>query len=237
MAIWNPWHGCHKIGEGCANCYTFKGDKKRGVDTNIITKTDMFYAPIELDKNGEYKIKTGKYMFMCFSSDFLIEEADHWRGECFEIIKKRSDLHFHFLTKRIERLKDVIPEDWKDGYDNVTVGVSVSTQKEVDIRIKSLIESPVKHKDIVLQPLIEEVNIEAYLPYVDNVIVGGEYGEGARDFNYDWVLSIRDQCVKHQTNFTFRQCGTHFIKDDKRYKLKYNELTKQAKKANINYKG
>lgn len=21
MIIWNPWHGCHKISEGCEHCY------------------------------------------------------------------------------------------------------------------------------------------------------------------------------------------------------------------------
>ncbi|MFR1499226.1 MAG: DUF5131 family protein, partial [Monoglobus pectinilyticus] len=23
---WNPWHGCHKISAGCANCYMFRSD-------------------------------------------------------------------------------------------------------------------------------------------------------------------------------------------------------------------
>ncbi|MBQ2628769.1 MAG: DUF5131 family protein [Kiritimatiellae bacterium] len=21
MIIWNPWHGCHKVSEGCQHCY------------------------------------------------------------------------------------------------------------------------------------------------------------------------------------------------------------------------
>jgi len=82
------------------------------------------------------------------------------------VIKERSDLHFLFLTKRIDRFDKCKPDDWFEGYDNVTIGVSVSNQK---------------------------------------------------------------------TPFTFRQCATYFIKDGKEYKLKYNELSKQAKKANIDY--
>ena len=23
MIIWNPWHGCHKVSEGCAHCYMY----------------------------------------------------------------------------------------------------------------------------------------------------------------------------------------------------------------------
>ena len=79
MAMWNPWRGCHRYSEGCRFCYIHKGDAKRGVDTNLITKTDKFDAPIARKKNGEYKMKAG-LAYVCFSSDFLLEDADPWRG-------------------------------------------------------------------------------------------------------------------------------------------------------------
>ena len=103
MAIWNPWRGCHRHSTGCKFCYIYKGDYKKGIDTNIIKKTEKFYAPIE-KKRGDYKIKSGQIVYLCFSSDFLIEDADKWRTECWEMIRERSDLHFIFLTKRIERM-------------------------------------------------------------------------------------------------------------------------------------
>ena len=28
--IWNPWHGCVKVSEGCAHCYMYYLDKVRG---------------------------------------------------------------------------------------------------------------------------------------------------------------------------------------------------------------
>ena len=28
--IWNPWHGCKKCSEGCANCYMYFLDAQRG---------------------------------------------------------------------------------------------------------------------------------------------------------------------------------------------------------------
>ena len=82
MAIWNPWRGCHRKSEGCMHCYIHKGDAKRGVDTSLIIKTDKFDAPIARKKNGEYKIKSGSIVYVCFQSDFLIAEADKWRSEC-----------------------------------------------------------------------------------------------------------------------------------------------------------
>lgn len=27
MVVWNPWHGCHKISPGCANCYVYRRDE------------------------------------------------------------------------------------------------------------------------------------------------------------------------------------------------------------------
>lgn len=235
MANWNPWRGCHKVSVGCENCYIHLGDKKRKVDTNIITKTNDFFKPIEKTKTGQYKIKPNRKVYVCFSSDFLLEEADSWRDECWKMIKERSDLNFLFLTKRIDRFEKCKPDDWKDGYDNVTIGVSVSDQSTGDYNLSILDKLPIKHKNIICQPLLEEVNIESYLTGIELVIVGGEYGMNARPFNYDWVLSIRQQCINQLTPFKFRQCGTYFIKDNKQYKLKYNELSKQAKKANIDY--
>lgn len=40
------------------------------------------------NKNGEYKMKSGKLVYVCFSSDFLIEDADVWRDECWKMIIK-----------------------------------------------------------------------------------------------------------------------------------------------------
>ena len=71
MARWDPWRGCHRYSEGCKYCYIHKGDARRGTDTNQIVKTNKFYLPIEKDKKGEYKIKSGQLVYLCFSSDFF----------------------------------------------------------------------------------------------------------------------------------------------------------------------
>ena len=95
MARWDPWRGCHRYSEGCKFCYIHKGDARRGVDTNLVTKTDNFDAPIARKKNGEYKMKAG-LAYVCFSSDFLLEDADLWRGECWDMIRERQDCQFFF---------------------------------------------------------------------------------------------------------------------------------------------
>ena len=132
--VWNSWRGCKRYSEGCKHCYIHKGDLKRGINTEEIVKTKDFYKPIERLKNGNYKMKSG-LCYLCFQSDFLIEEADEWRNEVFKMIKERSDCQFLFLTKRIDRFLKCIPDDWNDGYDNVIVSCTIENQKQADYRL------------------------------------------------------------------------------------------------------
>lgn len=235
MGMWNPWRGCRKHSEGCKYCYIHKGDLKRGIDTSIIIKTDKFYAPIEKNKNGEYKIKSGGTVYVCFSSDFLIEDADEWRKECWDMIRERKDLHFIFLTKRIERFLQCIPADWGNEYENITVGCTIENQDMANKRLAIFDTLPIKHKNIIAQPLIEKIDIEKHLKGVELVVVGGEQDNNARPLDYNWVLNIREQCKRQRVRFEFRQCGTYFIKDGKTLKLSPYILHSEAKKMNINF--
>lgn len=238
MAVWNPWRGCHRCSEGCKYCYIHKGDAKRGVDTEIIEKNKNFYAPtlkyVRGEKAGQYKMPGDQIVYVCFQSDFLIEEADEWRTDCWKIMKERSDLQFLFLTKRIDRFEKCIPDDWGGGYENVIVGCTVCNQKEVDYKLGIFDRLPIKHKDIILQPMLEQVDISAHLDGIDLVEVGGESDRNARTLDYDWVLDVRRQCIDAGVKFAFRQCGSRFVKDGVMYKLNPYQLMEQAKKANIN---
>ena len=234
MAMWNPWRGCKKCSEGCLHCYIHKGDSKRGVDTNHIVKTNDFYKPVEKLKNGNYKMKAG-VVYLCFSTDFLIEEADPWRQECWDMIRQRQDCTFLFLTKRIERFTSCVPDDWGDGYDNVVVCCTVETQKNADQRLSLFNRLPIRHRCITAQPLLEQIQIEPYLDDIELVVVGGESDHLARPFDYAWALDLREQCIRKNVSFEFRQCGTHFIKDGKAYNLPTKVLCSQAKKAGIDH--
>ena len=234
MAVWNPWRGCKRCSEGCLHCYIHKGDAKRNVNTNDIVKTKDFEKPIVKLKNGNYKMKSGT-VYLCFTTDFLIEEADAWRDDCWKMMKERGDCTFLFLTKRIDRFMTCIPDDWGDGYENVMVGCTVENQKNADYKLGIFKDLPIKHKCITAQPLLEDIDIEKYLDGIELVVVGGESDYHARPLDYAWVLNIRKQCVNKNVSFEFRQCGTYFIKDGKQYKLQTKDLMSQARKANINY--
>ena len=195
MAMWNPWRGCKKCSEGCLHCYIHKGDAKRGIETSHIVKTKDFYKPTQKIKNGNYKTKAG-LIYLCFSTDFLIEEADTWRQECWQMIKERSDCTFLFLTKRIDRFMKCIPDDWGEGYENVIVCCTVENQRNADYKLAIFDKLPIKHKCITAQPLIEAIDMERHLDGIELVVVGGESDQNARPLDYAWVLDIREQCIR-----------------------------------------
>lgn len=96
---------------------------------------------------------------------------------------------------------------------------------------------PIKHKVIIVAPFIGEINLEEYLDTsIEEVSVGGESGVEARPCNYDWVLSLRKQCVKYNVPFRFHQTGAKLIKDGKLYRIKRKFQIIQAHKANIDYR-
>ena len=235
MIIWNPWHGCIKYSEGCENCYVYRRDSSVGRDASIVVKTSTFYEPVKRKKSKEYKIRSGEIVYACMTSDFFIEDADNWRGEAWQMIYERRDIQFNIITKRIDRAENCLPDNWGNGYENVTFGCSVENQKQADLRLPVFQRFPAKHKFIICEPLLENINLFKYLSeFIEYVSVGGESGTNARQCNYDWVLNIRKQCIDASTGFIFRQTGAKFIKDGKMYNIARYLQEKQAQNAKIN---
>ena len=127
--IWNPWHGCRKISPGCANCYMYTLDKQRGKDGAAIYRTANFAYPLQKDRYGSYKVKSGEFIRVCMTSDFFLEEADKWRDEAWEIMRQRPDVIFYLLTKRPERVADCLPRDFGNGWENIWFNVTCENTK------------------------------------------------------------------------------------------------------------
>ncbi|MEG1559814.1 MAG: DUF5131 family protein [Clostridia bacterium] len=234
MAKWNPWHGCKKYSAGCENCYIYRIDSAHGKNASVVFKTGDFLLPIQRKRNGEYKIKSGEFVFTCFSSDFLLDTADEWRSEAWAMMRMRSDIEFFFITKRIVRLASQLPDDWGLGYGNVHISVTAENQHETEIRLPIFNDLPIANKYIVCEPLLSPIDLTPYLnSEIINVSVGGESGEFARPVNYDWILDIRRQCETAHVNFIFRQTGARFIKDGKLFNIPRKYQHSQAKKACI----
>lgn len=233
---WNLWHGCHKTSEGCKNCYVYRMDSSFEKDSSIVKKTRNFNLPVKRTRLGEYKIPSGTDIYTCFTSDFFLEDADEWRVDAWRMIRERSDCRFIIFTKRIERIYDCLPSDWLDGYDNVVIGCTVENQKRADLRLPVFLNAPIKHRYIICEPLLENIDASKYLDSskIEQVLVGGESGENARVCDFNWVLNLRQQCENNSISFKYHQTGAKLIKDGRLFRIDRKLQHSQADKANIN---
>lgn len=149
---WNPWYGCLKVSPGCKRCYMYRDMERFGRNPMIITRSKTnFSEPL--------KWKEPAMVFTCSWSDWFIEQADEWRPEAWEIIKRTPHLTYQILTKRPERIAGHLPSDWGKGYPNVWLGVSCENQEYADLRINHLLSVPAVIRFISAEPLLGPVDL------------------------------------------------------------------------------
>lgn len=177
--------------------------------------------------------KGGKILATCFATDFFLPEADEWRKQAWAMIRERTDIEFLILTKRIDRFHVSLPSDWGEGYDNVNIGCTVENQSLADYRLPLFLSYPIKRRFIACAPLLEAIDLTPYLQGVEHVTVGGETGREARICDYDWVLSVRAQCVKANVTFWFKNTGSFFKRGDVVEKINPFKQSAMAKALGI----
>lgn len=231
---WEPWSGCYKVSDGCTYCY-FYGPYSKRYGQNTIEKTGEFDKPLQKTSKGEYRIASGKIVATCFASDFFIAEADEWRKEAWAMIAERQDLEFLILTKRIDRFCESLPADWGEGYGNVNIGCTVENQEIADYRLPLFLSYPIKRRFVACSPLLSPIDLSPYLGGIEHVTVNGETGREARECDYDWVLSIREQCIKANVTFWFKSTGSLFRRDGVTQKVNPFKQGSLAKELDISF--
>ena len=239
MPMWNPWHGCHKISAGCKHCYVFREDAAFGTEipTHEVRKTSSFNLAVKRDRRNNWKFPSGTEFALCFTSDFLIEEADEWRPAIWDMVRQRNDCSFYFFTKRIDRLEQCLPSDWGTGYDHVAIGCTIENQDRANYRLPIFLSLPIKHRLIIVAPMIEEIDIRKYLDreFIEEVSAGGESGKYARTLDFNWILNLKQQCIEAKVPFIFHQTGSYIVKDGRQYHIPRSLQHMQAYKANVDY--
>lgn len=239
--IWNPWHGCTKVSEGCDRCYMYTMDRARGLDGSLVRRNaSTFRYPLAKNRDGSYKVRAGELIRICMTSDFFVEEADPWRAEVWDIIHARPDVRFFILTKRPECMASCLPADWGAGWKNVMLNVTAENQRRAEERIPILLATPARHRGIMCAPFLGPVDVEPYLATgkIEQVICGGENYDGARPCDFAWVQALSRQCRAHDVTFAFIETGNVLVKDGRTYRLRGKALqAEQAYKAGVAHRG
>lgn len=153
------------------------------------------------------------------------------------MIKSRPDLEFLILTKRIDRFNVSLPSDWGDGYDNVNIGCTVENQEIADYRLPLFLSYPIKRRYVACAPLLGPIDLSQYISEIEHVTVSGETGREARECDYEWVLSIREQCAATGVTFWFKNTGSFFKRDGEVLKVNPFKQSGLAKELGINIFG
>jgi protein gp37 len=220
----NPWWGCAKVSLACNNCYAEKWSKRLGSDLWGPEANRRFFGenhwrePIRWNKEAEKK-QERKRVFCASMADVFEDrkDLDESRNKLWKLIETTPWLDWCILTKRTENINKMIP--WDSNWPrNVWMGTTIESQELAEKRIPELIKIPAKIRFISCEPLLSLLNISNWLcekptnkiklnNCIDWVIAGGESGAKSRPTHPVWIKKLRDQCIKTNTPFHFKQWG------------------------------
>jgi protein gp37 len=216
-ATWNPLAGCSVLSPGCTNCYAMRmaarlqamGMAKYAGTTRKSGKRHVWTGRVNIDKKAltaPLAWKKPQRIFVNSMSDLFKDKADEkfirqvWR------VMERAHWHsFQVLTKRPERMLEILSKPEFPTLPNVWLGTSVESEDYLG-RIDLLRRVPARIRFISFEPLLGPI-ADPDLSGIHWAIVGGESGPRARPMEAGWVEELRDACERQDVAFFFKQWG------------------------------
>lgn len=210
---WNPVTGCDRTSPGCDHCYALRlagrlkamGQARYQRDGDPATSGPGFGVTCHPDLvSRPLGWRRPRLVFVNSMSDlFHPAVPDDFIADVFSTMVAADQHTFQLLTKRSQRLRDLSKRlPWPP---NLWMGVSVESAP-YRYRIEHLNSVPACVRFLSIEPLIRPVG-DLDLSRIGWVIVGGESGPNARPLDPAWVEDIRDQCVRADVAFFFKQWG------------------------------
>ena len=213
----NPVIVCSRVSAGCDHCYAFALHNKRHA---IYVKNNGLWSPQGHSMPKQYAkpftevqffperlervlhVKTPKKFFLNSMSDLFHKSIpDDYNLWCFDIMRQAHWHTFQVLTKRVGRLRRLVPLiPWSS---NICIGTSIENNS-LTARANVLRPIPLAVRMLSLEPLLGPLP-SLDLTDIEWVIVGGESGPNARPCDIEWVRDIRDRCVDQGVAIIFKK--------------------------------
>ena len=216
-ATWNPVAGCSMVSPGCTNCYaqrmaarlqamgvekysntTRKSGGRAVWNGNVITDIATLDAPL--------KWKRPLRIFVNSMSDLFQDSVPiEFIKQVWNTMAKANQHSFQILTKRPERMAEILNSGSFPKLKNVWLGTSVENQ-EFAYRLDFLRRTPASIRFVSFEPLLGMIT-DPNLENIHWAIVGGESGPRARPMESLWVEELRKSCEEQDVPFFFKQWG------------------------------
>jgi protein gp37 len=180
---WNPITGCSPVSEGCENCYALRMAIRLKGRCGY-PKDDPFRVTYHEDRILDpFGWTKPLRIFVCSMSDlFHPDVQDQWIQAVFETILRNKHHRFLILTKRPERMREIVRRiesdeecSYWDGdesgaewvtksfatvFSNVWLGVTAENQARADERIPILLDIPAAKHFVSVEPMLGRIDFE-----------------------------------------------------------------------------
>lgn len=210
----NPWWGCVRVSPACEHCYAETFAARFGVKWGVKAErrpssAKVWSGPAKWNAAAE---KEGRrHRVFCASMADVFEDQrdlDEHRERLWNLIHQTPWLDWQLLTKRPEAVMRLLPEVWTMFAipRNVWIGTTVEDARRASERLRHLRAIPAAVRFLSCEPLLGRIE-DIDLTGIGWVICGGESGPGARPMHQGWARELRNQCMRENVPFFFKQWG------------------------------
>ena len=200
----NFWQGCSEVSKECAGCYarTLMENKKQRFHVLRLTQTWRSAYRLNAEAAAEGKCAL---IFVSSMTDFWHPGADPWRADAWEVMRDCQNVIWLMLTKRPERIRLDLPQDWETNFQHCWLGTTCGLRSSYS-RVDVLRGIPCSKRFLSIEPLLEDLS-DIDLTGIDWILVGGMSGEKSATMAMDlqWAAQLYDKTRRSGARFFWKQ--------------------------------
>ncbi len=213
---WNPVTGCTKVSSGCEHCYAERMSKRLRGRCGY-PADDPFAVTLHPDRLDQpLRWRKPRRVFVCSMGDLFHEDVpDEFIAEVWNIMRRCDQHIFQVLTKRPQRMADVVsrlrfdnrgagrvwlaehPNDHEGGWSLgvghlgcsglpwIWPGTSVEDQPAAIERLPHLFECPAAVRFVSCEPMLSHIDLTPWFGASYDPMYGGEQTSGRSSLSGD----------------------------------------------------